>query len=405
MYCVQEIVPNIFWVGGNDRRLELFENMFPLPNGVSYNSYLIMDEKTALMDTVDSAISGLFLANITHVLDGRTLDYLVINHMEPDHCANIAEIVRRYPDVKIVGNARTFNMIQQFFHINPTENYYEVKEGDELCLGKHTLRFYFAPMVHWPEVMMAYEKSQKILFSADAFGTFGAHPGNLFADEVDFENLYMDDLRRYYANIVGKYGMQVQAVLKKLSGVEIQTICALHGPIWRKNLDVILSKHDVWSRYVPEKQGVLLAYASMYGNTQSVANRLANLLAQKGVTDMRMHDVSKTHPSYIIADAWKYSHMVLAAPTYNLGLYPVMDALLRDMAALHLQNRHVAIIGNGSWATASGKIMRNMVECMKNMTLIAEPFEITSAMRPDQQADLELLADQIAQSVLQSAHS
>lgn len=400
MHCVQEIAPSIYWVGGNDRRLERFENMFPIPNGVVYNSYLIMDDKTALMDTVDSAITALFLENITHVLGGRKLDYMVINHMEPDHCANIEELVRRYPDVKIVGNAKTFKMIEQFYRFQPKQNYYEVKEGDELCLGSHTLRFFFAPMVHWPEVMMTYEKSQQILFSADAFGTFGALPGNIFADEVDFDNLYLDEMRRYYTNIVGKYGMQVQAVMKKLSAVEIKMICALHGPIWRKDLGYLLHKHDLWSRYVPEKQGVVLVYASMYGNTENAMNRLAHLLAQKGVTDMRMYDVSKTHPSYIIADAWKYSHLVLGSPTYNLHLYHVMDALLREMAALSFQNRKVALVGNGSWAPASVKVMRGLVEGMKNMELIGTPFEITSSMREDQQADLQLLADQIAASVL-----
>ncbi len=403
MHCVQEVTSQIFWVGGSDRRLERFENMFPLPNGVAYNSYLILDQKTALMDTVDSAISAVFLENITHVLNGRPLDYLVINHVEPDHCANIEELVRRYPGVKIVGNKKTHQFIEQFYQCPLKNNFYAVEEGDELNLGRHTLKFFFAPMVHWPEVMLSYEQSEKILFSADAFGTFGAISGNLFSDQSDFENLYLEDARRYYANIVGKYGLQVQAALKKLSGAEIRMICPLHGPVWRSNLSYILDKYDHWSKYLPEKSGVVLAYGSMYGNTANVMNLLATKLSQKGVSDIRMYDVSKTHPSYIIADAWKYSHLVFGSPTYNMGLYFVMDALLRDMAGLQLQNRKVALIGNYTWApSAVVKAMRGLLESMKNMELIGEPLEINSAMKPDQEPALDELAEAIAASIKNS---
>ncbi len=403
MHCVQEVTSQIFWVGGSDRRLERFENMFPIPNGVAYNSYLILDQKTALMDTVDSAISALFLENITHALNGRQLDYLVINHVEPDHCANIEELVRRYPGVKIVGNKKTHQFIEQFYQCPLKNNFYTVEEGDELNLGRHTLKFYFAPMVHWPEVMLSYEQSEKILFSADAFGTFGAISGNLFSDQSDFENLYLEDARRYYANIVGKYGLQVQAALKKLSGAEIRMICPLHGPVWRSNLSYILNKYDHWSKYLPEKSGVLLAYGSMYGNTANVMNLLATKLSQKGVSDIRMYDVSKTHPSYIIADAWKYSHLVFGSPTYNMGLYFVMDALLRDMAGLQLQNRKVALIGNYTWApSAVIKAMRGLLESMKNMELIGEPLEINSAMKPEQDPALDALAEAIAASIKSS---
>jgi flavorubredoxin len=313
MHCVQQVTPQIVWVGGNDRRLERFENMFPLPNGVVYNSYVIMDEKTALLDTVDSAISALYLENIEHVLQGRNLDYLVINHMEPDHCANIGELTRRYPDVKIVGNKKTFQFMEQFYTFDKRENYLEVKEGDTINLGKHTLRFIFAPMVHWPEVMFTYEESEGILFSADAFGSFGALSGNIFSDQADFDSAYLAESRRYYANIVGKYGAQVQAVLKKAAALDLRMICPLHGPIWRKDLPYILDKYEHWSKYEPEKKGVVLVYASMYGNTENVMNVIANKLAQKGVCDMRMYDVSKTHPSYIIADVWKYSHLVIGS--------------------------------------------------------------------------------------------
>ncbi|MDF2500490.1 MAG: beta-lactamase [Anaerosporomusa subterranea] len=399
MHCIQEITPQIFWVGGNDRRLERFENMFPLPNGVAYNSFVIMDEKTALMDTVDSAISALYLENLTHVLNGRKLDYLIVNHMEPDHCANIEELLRRYPEMKIVGNKNTFQFMEQFYSFAKKENYFEVREGDELSLGEHTLRFVFAPMVHWPEVMFTYEKKEKILFSADAFGSFGAISGNLFSDQTDFESVYLDEARRYYTNIVGKYGDQVQAVLKKAASLEIRMICPLHGPVWRKSLPYILDKYDHWSKYEPEKKGVVLIYGSMYGNTENVMNLIAGKLAEKGVEDMRMYDVSKTHPSYIIADAWKFSHIVLGAPTYNMGLYYGMEALLHEMAALRLRNRKVAVVGNHTWANMATKIMLCQLEKMCNMELIGTPFEIKSSMKAHQEAELNKLVEAIYASL------
>ncbi len=397
MYCVQEITPKVFWVGGSDRRLALFENMFPLPNGVAYNSYLIMDDKTALIDTVDRSISDLYLENVTHVLGGRTLDYLVINHMEPDHCANIEEIARRYPQVKIIGNKKTFQFIEQFYKMDLKENYQEVKEGEELVLGSTVLRFYMAPMVHWPEVMVTYEVSQGILFSADAFGSFGAFAGNVFADEVDEKD--MDEARRYYSNIVGRYGSQVQALFKKLSGVDINMICALHGLIWRKqDIPFIMDKYDKWSRYEPEKKGVVLVYASMYGNTENVMNALANKLALRGIRDMKMYDVSKTHASYIISDLWKYSHMVIGSPTYNMHLYFVMDALLKDISVLGLKNRKVAIIGNHSWASAAMKSMKEQLEAMNGMEIIGTPMDVRSSLKAEQEPDLDALADAIYES-------
>ncbi|WP_312516346.1 FprA family A-type flavoprotein [Anaerospora sp.] len=405
MYYVQAIAEGIYWVGGNDRRLERFENMFPIPQGVAYNSYLMMDEKTVLVDTVDSAISALYLENVMHVLGGRPLDYLVVNHMEPDHCANIEELVRRYPDMKIVGNTKTFQFLEQFYSFNKKENYLEVKEGDELAVGKHTLQFFFAPMVHWPEVMVTYEQTEKILFSADAFGSFGAHAGTLFSDQVDFEHVYLDEARRYYANIVGKYGVQVQAALKKLSALDIHMICSVHGPIWRKNLDYILDKYNCWSRYEPEQKGVVLLYASMYGNTENVMNRIAGKLAEKGVRDMRMYDVSKTHPSYIIADAWKYSHMVIGAPTYNMGLYFVMEALLHEMAGLNFQNRKVALVGNYTWACKSVPILRSLVESMKKMEIIGTPFEINSSMKAAQEPELDKLVEDIYASLVSEGYT
>jgi len=399
MYCVQEVSPQIFWVGGSDRRLERFENMFPLPNGISYNSYLILDKKTALLDTADSSISSLYLENVEHVLNGRTLDYLVINHMEPDHCANIQDIVFRYPNVKIVGNSKTFQFIEQLFNFDKKNDYYEVKEQDEICLGEHTLKFYFAPMVHWPEVMFTYETKKKILFSADAFGTFGALNGNIFSDEIDFESVYLSEARRYYTNIVGKYGPQVQNILKKLSDTDINMICSLHGPIWRKNLNYILDKYNKWSNYEPEKQGVILVYASMYGHTENAVSIIANKLSERGVKDMRIYDVSKTHPSYIIADAWKYSNIVFGSPTYNMGLYYGMEFLIREMARLNFQKRKVSLIGNGTWANRAVKIMKELLEGMKNMDIVGTPLEIKSSMKKEQEGEFDKLAESICNSM------
>lgn len=399
MYCVQEVSPQIFWVGGSDRRLERFENMFPLPNGISYNSYLILDKKTALLDTADSSISSLYLENVEHVLNGRTLDYLVINHMEPDHCANIQDIVFRYPNVKIVGNSKTFQFIEQLFNFDKKNDYYEVKEQDEICLGEHTLKFYFAPMVHWPEVMFTYETKKKILFSADAFGTFGALNGNIFSDEIDFKPVYLSEARRYYTNIVGKYGPQVQNILKKLSDTDINMICSLHGPIWRKNLNYILDKYNKWSNYEPEKQGVILVYASMYGHTENAVSIIANKLSERGVKDMRIYDVSKTHPSYIIADAWKYSNIVFGSPTYNMGLYYGMEFLIREMARLNFQKRKVSLIGNGTWANRAVKIMKELLEGMKNMDIVGTPLEIKSSMKKEQEGEFDKLAESICNSM------
>lgn len=396
MYSVQEISSKVYWVGGSDRRLERFENMFPIPNGVAYNSYLIMDEKTALIDTVDSSISALYLENVTHVLGERPLDYLVVNHMEPDHCANIEEIVRRYPDVQVVGNTKTFQLFEQFYSRDISENCLTVSEGQELKLGTHTLRFYFAPMVHWPEAMFTFETSQGILFSADAFGSFGAIAGNLFADETDYD---FDEARRYFSNIVGRYGTQVQGVFKKLTGLDITMICPLHGHIWREKLSTIMDKYDLWSRQEPEKKGVVLFYASMYGNTENAVSALANKLAQRGVRDMRMYDVSKTHPSFIISQVWKYSHMVIGAPTYNMNLYFVMDGLLREMAALGLKNRKVALVGNHSWASAAIRSMKEILDTMKEIEIIGTPMDIRSTLKPSREAEIDALADAICASL------
>ena len=400
MHISQHVKDNIYWVGASDRRLALFENMFPLPGGVAYNSYLIMDDKVALVDSVDSAILQVFLENIDHVLSGRSIDYLIVNHMEPDHCDSIDILCSRFPDMKIVGNAKTFQLIRQFYNFEIEGRCHEVKENDTLCLGAHTLKFIFAPMVHWPEVMMTYDMTSKVLFSADAFGTFGALHGNLFADELDFDGFFLDEARRYYTNIVGRYGQQVQQALAKVSGLDIDMICPLHGPAWRKNLPNFIEKYDKWSRYEPEKSGVVIAYASMYGNTENAAAVIAGRLSERGVNDLRMYDVSKTHPSYIIADAFKYSHLIFASPTYNNGLYFAMHSLLHDMAVLNLRGRKVALVGNGSWAPVAHKVMEEMIGRMKDMTLLAPPLVIHSSLKPCQMGEAMALADAVADSVL-----
>ncbi|MDD3337446.1 MAG: FprA family A-type flavoprotein [Lachnospiraceae bacterium] len=393
MQCTRNITEDLVWVGGNDRRKALFENIFPIPRGVSYNSYVLLDEKTVLLDTVDDAVRGQFLENVAGVLDGRKLDYLVVNHMEPDHCAVIGDILLRYPEVQIVGNAKTFQMIGQFFEYDLSGNSVVVKEMDTLKTGKHELTFVMAPMVHWPEAMVAYDASTKTLFSADAFGTFGALNGNLFNDEIDFDRDWLDDARRYYTNIVGKYGVQTQNLLKKAATLDIQMICPLHGPIWRSDLGYILDKYTKWSTYEPEDKAVMIAYASMYGNTEAAANQLANLLAQKGVQNIAMYDVSNTHVSTLIAECFRCSHIVLAAPTYNGGIYPVMENFLTDMKALNVQKRTVAILENGTWAVTAGKQMRAMLEEMKEMEIM-DTVTIKSALHDD--TPLEKLAETIA---------
>ena len=399
MYNVRKVTEDIVWVGASDRRLALFENIFPIPRGVSYNSYVLLDEKTVLLDTVDASVAGQFFENLEHVLDGRKLDYLIVNHMEPDHCAMIGDLVRRYPEVQMVGNTKTFGMIKQFFGTDFAERAVTVKEGDTLATGAHTLHFVMAPMVHWPEVMVTYDEKDKVLFAADGFGTFGALNGNIFADEVDFDRDWLDDARRYYTNIVGKYGASVQALLKKASGLEIAVICPLHGPIWRENLGYILEKYQKWSTYEAEDQAVVILYATMYGNTASAADALAGRLAAKGVKKIAVYDVSNTHVSELISEIFRASHVVFAAPTYNGGIYPVMENLLADMKALAVQNKTVALMENGTWAPTTAKQMREKLAELKNVTILDTQITIKSAMAPEQEGQLEALADAIVASM------
>lgn len=399
MHCVKKVTDDLYWIGGSDRRLALFENVYPIPRGVSYNSYVLLDEKTVLLDTVDASISGLFFENLEYVLNGRTLDYLIVNHMEQDHCAVIGDVVRRYPDVKLVCNAKTVPMLKQFFNFPVEDRTVIVKEMDTLCTGKHTFAFVMAPMVHWPEAMVSYDTVDKILFSADGFGTFGAINGNLFADEVNFERDWLDDARRYFINIVGKYGVQVQNLLKKAATLEIKMICPLHGPVWRENLGWFIEKYDTWSSYKPEDQAVMIAYASIYGNTENAAEILASKLADKGVKNIAMYDVSVTDPSVIVSESFRCSHLVFAAPSYNGGIFTKMETVLSELKAHSLQNRTVAIMENGTWAPVAGRQMREIFASMKNIELLEEGVTIRSAVKEAQEASLEALAEKIASSL------
>ncbi|MEG0750586.1 MAG: FprA family A-type flavoprotein [Oscillospiraceae bacterium] len=399
MFCTRKVAVDTFYVGASDRRLERFENLFPIPRGVSYNSYVILDDKTALLDTVDPSVSAQFWENVTHILGGRALDYLFINHMEPDHCSVLDEALRRYPELKLVGNRKTFTMVSQFFGIDVSSRAVEVVEGDELSLGSHTLNFITAPMVHWPEVMFTYDQKSKALFSADAFGTFGALCGNIFDDELDFDRDWLPDARRYYSNIVGKYGVQVQSALAKSAPLDIALICPLHGPVWRGNIAYILDKYRLWSSWAPEDKGVVVAYGSMYGHTKSVADALAALLADRGVKNIAVHDVSATDVSYVISDLFRFSHAVFASVTYNSALYPKMETLFVDMKALGIKGRTVALIENGTWAAAAAKNMNNILSEMKDMTVLDGGFSIKSAKLDDGNGELAALADSVAASL------
>ncbi len=447
MYCVRNVTEDLYWVGANDHRLTLFENIHPIPRGVSYNAYLLLDEHSVLFDTVDWSACRQLLENMDYLLAGKPLDYLVINHMEPDHGASIEEILLRHPKVKVISTEKSFLLMRQFgFQLDGHElievkegdtwsfgrhtvtfvaapmvhwpeamvtflmrqfgfqldghELIEVKEGDTWSFGRHTVTFVAAPMVHWPEAMVTFDTTDGVLFSADAFGSFGALDGKLFADEVNFDRDWIDDARRYFTNIVGKYGPHVQLLLKKAAGIldQIRYICPLHGPVWRQDLGYFIDKYDHWSRYEPEEKGVMIAYASMYGNTEAAAQALATQLCAQGVTNVWMYDVSNTHVSYLISEAFRLSHIVLASVTYNLGIYPVMHNFLMDMKALNLQNRTVALIENGSWAVKSGDLMQKFLEDeMKNMTVLNDRLSMASALHPDKASELQALASAIVE--------
>jgi len=401
MYNVRNVTKDLYWIGGNDHRLALFENIHPIPKGVSYNSYLLLDKKTVLFDTVDWSICRDFLSNMAHVLDGRDLDYIVINHMEPDHGASLEEVLIRYPNAKIISTEKSFMLMRQFgFDVDGKE--IEVKEGDTFSFGKHEVIFIEAPMVHWPEAMVTFDKTDGVLFSADAFGSFGALDGKLFNDEVNFYRDWIDEARRYYTNIVGKYGPFVQSLLKKVTPIlpDIKYICPLHGPVWRNDFEYLLDKYNKWSSYEPEEKAVMIAYASMYGNTEFAAQILATKLVERGIKNVVVYDVSNTHVSQLISEAFRVSHIALCSVTYNLGIYPVMHNFLNDMKALNLQNRTVAIVENGSWTPRSGDLMEQFLdEEMKFMDVLNERVTVSSSVNDSREKELDSLAETIVSSL------
>ena len=398
MYCTKNIASDLVWVGANDRRLAMFEGVYSVPAGVSYNSYLLTDEKTVLFDTVDKAVGRIFFENLEHGLGGRTLDYLIVHHMEPDHSATLSELLLRHPETTVVCNDKTAVMIAQFFGSGAAGRMQLVKEGDTLSTGTHELTFYMAPMIHWPEVMMTYDKTAHTLFTADAFGVFGALNGAIFADEVDFDRDYLTEARRYYTNIVGKYGMQVQNLFRKIADLDIRMLCPLHGFVWRRDIEYFFKKYNLWSTYTPEEKGVMIAYASIYGNTENAAEILSSKLRERGVRTV-MYDVSVTPASEIIAECFRWSHLVFASSTYNGGVFVTMDELLRDIAAHNLQKRTVAFMENGTWAPVSARQMTAIFAPLKNMTVLEQSISIRSSLTEGQLAEIEALADVLAKDI------
>ena len=392
----RQITSDLYYLGASDRRLALFENVYPLTGGVAYNTYLVKDEQAILFDCVDKAVADQFFSSLEATLAGQPLAYVVIQHVEPDHSATVAELLRRHPETKVIASLQGARFLAQFFGPAFTGRIQTVAEKATLTTGRHTFTFYMAPMVHWPEVMVTYDAADKVLFSADAFGTFGALSGNLFADAYDYKGAWLPEYRRYYANIVGKYGPQVLALLKKAAGLDIQLLCPLHGPIWRQDLGWLLEKYQRWAGYVPEDQAVLIAYGSIYGHTEQAAELLAAKLASAGVQDIAVYDVSTTHPSYLVAEAFRCSHIVLASATYNNGIFDTMQTLVHDLATHNLQNRKLAILENGSWAPVAGKLIREQLGVLKNLIWIEPQITIKSALTPEQEAQVGQLAHNIA---------
>ena len=383
------ITDTIKYVGVNDHKVDLFEGQYPVANGMAYNSYVILDEKIAVMDTVDANFTHEWLDNLEQVLDGRKPDYLIVQHMEPDHAANVANFLKVYPDTTVVANVKTFQMIYNFFGLTLEGQKLEVTNGGTLSLGNHQLTFVFAPMVHWPEVMVTYESSEKILFSADGFGKFGA---------LDYEDPegWACEARRYYFNIVGKYGAPVQALLKKAAGLDIQTICPLHGPVLKENLGYYIGLYDTWSSYKPEDKGVLVAYASIHGNTAKAAQKFAEMLRAKGVEKVSVMDLSRDDMAEVVEDAFRYDRMVLAAASYDGGVFPCMQDFLHHLQSKAFQNRTVGIIENGTWGPTAGRTMKGILETMKNITIVEPMVTIRSAMKESDLPAMEALADVIA---------
>ena len=395
MHNTRKIKEDIYYLGASDRRIELFENVYPVSQGMSYNSYLITDEKTCLMDSVDESIRGQFLENLQYALNGRNLDYMVVQHMEPDHCSIVPELFRMYPDMKLVASLQAFKMMENFYSLQTEERRLVVKECDTLELGKHTLKFIAAPMVHWPEVLMTYDVTDKILFSADAFGSFGAMSGNIFADEIDWDKDFKDEARRYYVNIVGKYGPQTQNVLKKASTLDIQMICPLHAHIWRKDLSKIISLYDKWSKYEAEKDSVVIFYGSIYGNTQNAAEILAMQLAENGMESVEVFDTSKTHVSFLVSKAFEYKTLVFAAATYNAEIFDTVQNLIIELKNHNLSNRRIGLIENGSWAPVAASKMKSQLETLKNMEVVDPVVKVVSSVTAKNVEELSVLAKEL----------
>lgn len=402
MHVVREVTDGLYWIGANDHRLTMFENIHPIPEGVSYNSYVSLGEKTILFDTVDWDACRQMLENLEYVLDGRDLDYIIVNHWEPDHAASLQEVLERYPDAKVIGNLKGFQLAEQFgFHIDESRKI-TVNEGDVIEAGDHKLTFLFMPMVHWPEAMVTLDLSNGALFSADAFGSFKALDGKLFNDEVNYDRDWIDENRRYLTNIVGKYGPHIRSILKKAEPVldQVKFICPLHGLVWRNDFGYLLDKYNHWASYEPEEKGVMICYASMYGNTEQAAQALAAKLCELGVPNVSVHDVSNTHVSYLISEVFQKSHVVLASCTYNLGIFPVMLCFLEDMKALNVQNRTFAVIENGSWAIRSGDLISDFLDNkMKTITVLNDRLTIASHLKEGQEEELDNLALTIKESM------
>lgn len=396
MYCVKEIKESIFWVGASDRRLQLFENAFPIENGINYNSYLIKDEQNVLIDTVDKSVSDRFFENLDYVLGGERLDFLIINHVEPDHSGSIKELINRYPYISIVTTAKALDYLNQFLDMDLTERFIEVKDGYSFSTGSKLFNFVSAPMVHWPEVTVVYESTTKTLFSADAFGSFGAMSGNLFADQVNFDRDWLDDARRYYTNIVGKFGSSVTQLLNKASKLEIDMICPLHGLVWRENIGYFVDKYKLWASYTPESDGICIFYGSVYGNTENACNILANYLSENGEKDIRIYDVSKTDKSVLISEGFRASKLVFAGVTYNGGVFTNLENLILDLKLHNLQNRTIGIIENGTWAATAGKKIEEVFAQMKGCKIVEPKVTIKSAVKKDDLISLKQLADNLA---------
>lgn len=388
----RRITDNIVMIGASDRRLDKFENIFPIPDGVAYNSYLIIDEKIAVMDTIDSALSDIFFENLEDELKGRAVDYLIIHHMEPDHCYNIKRLAGLYPDMTLVCSSKAAAMVEQFFGNGLNDRIKVVGQDDELSLGAHSLKFIAAPMVHWPEVLYSYESKEKILFSADAFGAFGALDGNIFTGEVTLDEHLISEYRRYYANICGRFGLQVANSLKKVSGLNIKYICPLHGHIIDKNMDVLMEKYQKWAAYEPEDNSVLIIYGSMYGNTENAANILAAMLADKGIKNISVYDASVHHYSYLVSEVFRCKHIVFASPTYNNSIYMPIRTLIDDLKHLNFQNRNVSIIENGTWSYGAAKMIEEELSSCKKINFVGEPVRISSAVKENSRAALLELA-------------